>query len=334
MDLARTLTTPAPVSALALGPAGQLLAGSDDGSVRVYDPVSWKVAHAIRGLPADVASIVCTPSGDVWVASGRSAYAFSTASQKLVQTVSDAIASLVLGEDEEDVLNELALSKTHLAFSTDSGTVGVVDLSTNAVSRMKTRHTSICGNVRFIPVRPRELLSAGYDSALLHFDFALGTILSRRDITAPASTDGVSLSPPFILSAAMTGTGAVAAGTADGRLWVSCGGDKSVNSGKKKRSRRWEGLNEEDEILEKIAEGPVVAMSFSGSSTLLVSTLLGTLTQYTISRSASDELQLSKNTEIQVGIAKVNALVCDDQKVAIAGLTADGKGIIEIRTVP
>nr|GAT60084.1 predicted protein [Mycena chlorophos] len=319
MDLARTLTTPAPVCALALGPAGQLLAGSDDGSVRVYDPVSWKVAHAIRGLPADVASIVCAPSGDVWVSSGRSAYAFSIASQKLIQTVNDATATLVLGEDEEDVLNEL---------------FGVVDLSTNTVSRVKTRHTSICGIVRFIPDRPRELLSAGYDSALLHFDFALGTVLSRRDITAPASTDGVSLSPPFILSAALTGTGAVAAGTADGRLWVSCSGDKSVNSGKKKRSRKWEGLNEEDEILEKIAEGPVVAMSFSGSSTLLVSTLLGTLMQYTISRSASDELQLSKNTELQVGVAKVNTLVCDDQKVAIAGLTADGKGIIEIRTVP
>ncbi|KAJ7063495.1 hypothetical protein C8F01DRAFT_1055844 [Mycena amicta] len=327
-----TLTTPAPISALAI--AGQLFAGSDDGSLRVYTSDA-KVARGIRGLPTEISSIACSPNGNVWLACGRSVYAFSMDSQKLVQTVVDATTVLELGEDEDDVLNEvrllLALNKTHLAFSTDSGTVGVVDLSTKAISRMKTRHSSICGIVRFIPDRTRELVSGGYDSALLHFDFVLGSTLSRRDITAPPVTEGISLSPPFIMSAAMSPTGAMAAGTADGQLWIGYGGDKgelAPKSSKKKRSRKWEGFGMDDEILEKVAEGPVVAMAFLDSSTLLVSTLLGNVLQYTVSR--QEGLQISKTRQFQTGITKVNALVCDEQKLVIAGLTADSKGIMEI----
>lgn len=40
----------------------------------------------------------------------------------------------------------------------------------------------ICDAVKFVPNRPSEILSAGYDSALLHFDIAQGSILSRFDI--------------------------------------------------------------------------------------------------------------------------------------------------------
>ena len=37
--------------------------------------------------------------------------------------------------------------------------------------------------MKSIPDRPNELVSGGYDSALLHFDVAQGTILSRVDIS-------------------------------------------------------------------------------------------------------------------------------------------------------
>ena len=40
----------------------------------------------------------------------------------------------------------------------------------------------ICGAVKFVPNRPSEILSAGYDSALLHFDITQGSVLSRFDI--------------------------------------------------------------------------------------------------------------------------------------------------------
>lgn len=87
-----------------------------------------------------------------------------------------------------------------LAFTMDSGAVGVVDLATKSVQRMKSQHNSvslikslsmnvllierafkICASVAFIPKRPGELVSGGYDSTLLHFYFRQGTILSRRE---------------------------------------------------------------------------------------------------------------------------------------------------------
>jgi len=49
----------------------------------------------------------------------------------------------------------------------------------------------------------------------------------------------------------------MAAGTADGRLWLGWGGQKL--SGKKK-TRKWGGLNEEESTTIKIAEGPLVGM--------------------------------------------------------------------------
>lgn len=74
--------------------------------------------------------------------------------------------------------------------------------------------------------------------------------------------DGMSLSPPFIMSAAIATTGIMAAGTADGRLWLGFGGEKTseTKSSKKKRTRKWDGFNPDDEHLAKVAEGPIVAM--------------------------------------------------------------------------
>ncbi|KAJ7219435.1 WD40-repeat-containing domain protein [Mycena pura] len=340
--LSHTLYTPAPISALAFSQSGLLFAGSDDGSLRVYDLSSFKVCRAVHGLLAEISSIACSerPGSDlcdVWLACGRQAYSFKMTSTKLVQTAADATVLLQLcdADNEDDVLNELALNppKTHLAFCTDSGCVGVVDLSTQTVSRMKTGHSSICGVVRFIPDRPRELVSGGYDSTLLHFDFMLGTVLSRRDIPLWPVADGISLSPPFVMSAAIASGGTMAAGTADGRLWLGFGGDKgglTASAAKKKRSRKWEGLNSEDEHIEKVAEGPVVAMAFSAVSVLTLSTLLGNVSQYQIFPQVNQKMQLVKIWEGKSGVTKVNSLAVDKERIVIAGLTGHAKGIIEI----
>ncbi|KAJ7709750.1 WD40-repeat-containing domain protein [Mycena rosella] len=343
-----TLNTPSPISAIAFGHSGHLFAGSgalfhptpNDGSLRVYDLSSFKVCRAVSGLPTEISSIQCfkrpgSDLRDVWLACGRHAYSFQMDSPKLVQIAGDATAVIELC-DAEDILNELAMNtgKTHLAFSTDSGSVGVLDLSTKLISRMKTSHSSICGIVRFIPDRPREIVSGGYDSSLLHFDFVQGTVLSRRDIPPFPIADGMSLSPPFIMSAAISATGVMAAGTADGRVWLGFGGEKGsqTKSTKTKRSRKWEGFNPDDQLLEKIAEGPIVAMAFSTPSTLTVSSLLGNITQYRIVR-ANDALQLVKIFQGQTKeITKVNALLIDSdaKRLVIAGLTKNAKGAVEI----
>jgi hypothetical protein len=72
-------------------------------------------------------------------------------------------------------------------------------------------------------------------------------------------SSGVSLSPPFVHSIAFSEHGAMAASTADGRVWIGRGGDKSVTP-KKKRTRKWEGLREDEGTWVNIAEGPVVSV--------------------------------------------------------------------------
>lgn len=117
-------------------------------------------------------------------------------------------------------------------------------------------------------------MSGGYDSALLHFDFTQGNVLSRYDLskvsiqssvctsdfrsTAPPSS-GVSLSPPFIQCTSLSASGVVAVGTADGQVWIGAGGEKR-SGGKKKKNRKWEGLKENESLSQKIAEGPIVGM--------------------------------------------------------------------------
>ena len=66
----------------------------------------------------------------------------------------------------------------------------------------------------------------------------------------------MSLAPPFIMSMAMTATGVLAAGTADGRRWLGFGGEK----GSKKKAEKWEGLDENKALRIKVAEGPIVAL--------------------------------------------------------------------------
>lgn len=140
-------------------------------------------------------------------------------------TVQDAITSLKLTEDD-DVLNEVSWApffilhvftrfskivldsgKKHLAFSTDLGVIGVVELSSQSISKMKEKHTNvgtdssgvavvligtgiqICACVKFIPDRPREIVSAGYDETFLHFDFLEGDILSQCKISVYANQE-------------------------------------------------------------------------------------------------------------------------------------------------
>jgi len=70
-------------------------------------------------------------------------------------------------------------------------------------------------------------------------------------------SSAVSLSPPFVLCLAVSPTGAIAAGTADGHLMIGLGGDKRMSV---KKTRKWGGLREDTSISSKIADGPVVAL--------------------------------------------------------------------------
>ncbi|KAK0468195.1 WD40-repeat-containing domain protein [Desarmillaria tabescens] len=274
----KTLHTPAHISSLAFGHSGHIFAGCDDGTLRVYDLSTFK-ASDLR---------------DAWIACGTRVYLFQMDSPAMVLTPSDALASVEnlhssLAASSPKKVSQISLdaSKTQLAFCTDNGLVGVVDLSSKCVSIMKTKHDNVCGCVKFIPDRPRELVSGGYDKALIHFDYMQENVLSRHDISIPPTNGSMSFSPPFVLCTALSATGVIAAGTADGHIWLGHGGMKVPSKGKK--SRKWNGLDAEKASLHKLADGPVVALTFCDSNTLIFSTLLGNVTELRVNPDKEEE---------------------------------------------
>ncbi|KAI0072790.1 WD40 repeat-like protein [Panus rudis PR-1116 ss-1] len=338
-----TIHTPAGVTSLTFGSDEVLAVGSADGTLRAYRLPFTKVAKAIRQLPDEISSIVwSSPAstaerklGEVWVASGTNVYLFDLDKQKLILTPEDAKLQVHCGQDDEDVLNELSLSKNkqYLAFSSDSGSVGIVNVSTKEVTRMKIPHNSICGSVKIIPDRPNEIVSGGYDSTLRHYDFMLRNQLTHLDIAPPPPSSGVSLSPPFILSIALSSTGLVVASTADGRIWFGTGGDKASPSHarQKKRSRKWGGLVEEGAFVQ-IADGPVVATALVDDKTLITCTLLGTLAKHSLSyddESGNIESETVWTADAK-SIEKVNGISVSGNRLAVGGITKDGKGVVEI----
>ncbi|RDB22274.1 WD repeat-containing protein 53 [Hypsizygus marmoreus] len=340
-NLQHTLEIPSHVCSLAFGHAGHLFTGSEDGTLRVYDLSSFKVLKAVRGLGSEVSSIVCikrpnTELRDVWLACGKRVMKFQMDSPKMIQTAEDALVVIEVGEEssEDDILNEIAINanKTHLAFCMDSGVVGVIEISTKQVTRMKSNHDSVCGSVKFIPDRPREIVSGGYDTTLRHFDFLLGNILSSHKVSSYTTIGGMALAPPFVMSMAISSTGLVVAGTADGRVWIGCGGYKKPASKAAKKKRKWEGLNSDEATEIKVAEGPIVALAFDDRDTLTLSTLLGVIMRCTLifdEKEGSVALDRTWQKETE-SIEKVNALVTDEKRVIIGGLTADGGGVFEI----
>jgi len=225
-------------------------------------------------------------------------------------------------------------NRTKLAYTTDSGVVGVVDLSTKKSTTMKVKHANIGWTVKFIPDRPSEIMSGGYDCALLHFDFIQGSLLSRLDITGPPPESGISLAPPFIMSSSVSSGGIITAGTADGRIWIGTGGEKRPASGKKKRSRKWEGLKEVDGSFVKVAEGPIVGLAFIGVDAIVSCTLLGTVSHHQLSRNAADDsLELTTTwTQDTQSLAKVNAMTVVEHRIVIGGIGKNKKGVIEVWT--
>ncbi|TCD62178.1 hypothetical protein EIP91_007262 [Steccherinum ochraceum] len=342
---------PAAASAAAFGSCDALALGSADGSLRLYRLPSARVVKAVRQLGDEVSSIAWTRLHKD--SSEGVAYCLDTSSPGLVLSTADALHAIDLGEDDEDVLNELNVNENDktLAFSTDSGTVGTVDLSTRAISRMKTKHDSvrmsfriqslvtdknhrcmqICGSVRFIPSRPNEIVSGGYDSTLLHFDAVQRSTLSRHKINAPEPSEGLSLSPPFVLSLSVSPTGLVAAGLADGRVWLGAGGDRNAPTSQKKRPRKWEGLRDADINALQVAEGPIVGVVFLDSTSLVTCTLLGKIALHTVVYGDDGVVQLETKWSSQTrDVEKVNSLAVSTKWLVIAGLSKDGKGVAEV----
>lgn len=130
MSMTYSIDVPSAVTSLAMMGNGDLLVGSgaysyaktlskdvdkisDDGTVRMYSQPSTRVAQAVKSLGAEVSSICCPKPGgrqsEQWFcASGTRVLGFPQTSNKMILTAQDASTSFALGEDEEDVLNEVS----------------------------------------------------------------------------------------------------------------------------------------------------------------------------------------------------------------------------------
>ncbi|KEP52450.1 WD40 domain protein [Rhizoctonia solani 123E] len=348
---------PASFTALTFTGAGILLAGGEDGTLRVYDlsPASQRaLCKAIKGLPGEVSSICCQPSklppvalGKAWIASGKRVLLFDLDSDTLVIRSQEAqeVATLIEDDgDEDNVLNQIAVSKDMIAYSCDSGAVGVYDIQTKKRRVMKAMHSSICGTVGFAPTRPREskFVSGGYDSQLLHFDASTGSVLSRLDISAPASTGDspISLAPPFLYSVTIDSNGAMATGTADGRVIVGRGGERG--QGDRPNRRKWNGLNIDMVSQYHIAEGPVIGVAWVGPSELLSVTLRGRIKHLRLpelqQKTGSTIGNMMIQTLWEAYTSKVNKVDClatfttseNVLHIAIGGRTSTGRGCVEV----
>ena len=72
--------------------------------------------------------------------------------------------------------------------------------------------------------------------------------------------------------------------------------------------------------------------AFSDGRTLTISALLGNLTQYHLvydEEEGSVVLQQLWQKE-SPGLEKVNALIVDEKRIIVGGLSADGRGVIKI----
>ena len=153
-----------------------------------------------------------------------------------------------------------------------------------------------------------------------------------------------------MLCLSVSSTGAIAAGTADGYLWIGLGGDKRVST---KKTRKWGGLREDICLSTKIADGPIVALyvttlslsrvflsalisyalrTFLEPTVIITCTLLGVIFRHTLSTEGNAEdwrIESISVAQTQF-IAKVNALAVHGDSVAVGGFREDGKGLAEV----
>lgn len=80
----------------------------------------------------------------------------------------------------------------------------------------------------------------------------------RSDMGAGSSQpQSGSTSPSFVMCTAISSTGVIAIGTADGRVII---GSEGTRGNAKKKSRKWNGLSFDESKATLAANGPIVAL--------------------------------------------------------------------------
>ena len=195
-------------------PDVRLISGAENGELAVWSVDGacchqWQIANA----DGDVTSVACSNicSNLFYAACGVKIYCYD------LRNLSSYASSYDVNEDE---INEITLNEKEnfLAAAEDSNNIKVINLTDSKVFKTLRKHTNICSAVRFRPHRPWELLSGGYDSKLIQWDFGKSRAYCIMDMQemgcVPDKLDSYLVNPPFVHSIAVSLTGnTVAVGT-------------------------------------------------------------------------------------------------------------------------
>jgi len=241
--------------------------------------------------------------------------------------VSMSLKVLEVCKGKEDAINKIDVNNTHLAFTTDDGIVGVIDLTNYSISRMFKRHDRIAYTLSFIPGYPREFISGGFDDKLIHHHYLYKSMLSQYDIGAieiPEPEEGnIVLARPFIYCVSVSQKGILVASTADGKLIIGLGGSKYS-----KRSKKWEGLKADDLFVVNAADGPIVAVRWITESELFLVTLSGVMKTYDFETKTLISVESASSAGFPIdAIFKVNDCTVHNKSIIVAGLDMSGRGI-------
>jgi len=195
-------------------PDVRLISGAENGELAIWSVDGscchqWQIADA----DGDISSVACSDicSNFFYVACGVKIYGYD------LRNLSSCATSYDVNEEE---INEITLNEKEnfLAAAEDSNNIKVINLTDSKVFKTLRKHTNICSSVRFRPHRPWELLSGGYDSKLIQWDFGKSRACCIMDMQemgcVPDELDSYVVNPPFVHSIAISLTGnTVAVGT-------------------------------------------------------------------------------------------------------------------------
>ena len=135
----------------------------------------------------------------------------------------------------EDEINEMSLheKETFLAAADDSGSIKIINIADGKVYKTLRKHTNICSAIRFRPHRPWELISGGYDSKVIQWEFNKSRAFCQIDMqeigVAPENLDSYVVSPPFVHSIALSSSGnTVAVGTENALVQIFDGSKRTL----------------------------------------------------------------------------------------------------------
>jgi len=195
-------------------PDVRLISGAEDGELAVWstDGVRchhWQIANAVGDVTAVACSRIC--SSLFYAACGVKIFCYD------LRNLSSYAQSYDVNEDE---INDITLNEKEnfLAAADDSNNIKIINLTDSKVFKTLRKHTNICSTVKFRPHRPWDLLSGGYDSKLIQWDFGKSRAYCIMDMQemgcVPDELDSYLVSPPFVHSIAVSVTGnTVAVGT-------------------------------------------------------------------------------------------------------------------------